>query len=72
MRHVLAGQRHGFAGLRVPALPRRPEVQREAAEPADLDALTLRERVAQGKCDVLGSAQTLTWSLLGMFRSTLE
>src|SRR5262245_26343580 len=46
MRHVLPGQRDRFAGLRIASLARRAEVQREAAEPADFDATTLRECVA--------------------------
>src|SRR6185295_15547290 len=46
VRHVLARKRHRLAGLRIPALTRRPEVQRKAAEPADLDALTGGECVA--------------------------
>src|SRR5262249_37362852 len=61
VRHVLAGQRDGFACLRVAALARRTEVQREAAEAADLDASALGERVAHdledlfdGQLDVLG------------------
>src|ERR1700683_3669186 len=46
VRHVLAGPRHGLAGFRVPALARRREMQREAAEAADLDAIALGQRVA--------------------------
>src|ERR1043165_6660429 len=53
MRHVLAGQRDGLAGLRVTALARRTEVQREAAEAADLDATALRQRVAHDLEDLL-------------------
>ena len=61
MRNVLAGERDRFAGLRVAALARRAEMQREAAEAADLDALATRERVAHDlehllhrQLDVLG------------------
>src|SRR5437588_8242783 len=61
VRHVLAGECHRLAGLGVAPLTRRPEVQREAAETANLDALALRERVAhdlenllQRQLDVLG------------------
>ena len=39
VRHVLAGQRDGLAGLGIAALARRAEMQAEAAEAADLDAL---------------------------------
>src|SRR5689334_18145557 len=61
VRHVLAGERHGLPGLGVAPLARWPEVQREAAEAADLDALALRQRIAhdlenllQRQLDVLG------------------
>src|SRR5262245_8831495 len=61
MRHVLARQRDGLAGLRVAALAWRAEMEREAAEAADLDAAALGERVAHdledlldGQLDVLG------------------
>jgi hypothetical protein len=61
VRHVLAGERHGFAGLGVAALARRAEMQREAAETADLDALAAGQRVAHDlehlldrQLDVLG------------------
>src|SRR5579875_3430890 len=53
VRHVLSGERHGLARLRVPPLAGRPEVQREAAESADLDALPLRERIAHDLEDLL-------------------
>ena len=46
MRNVLAGERDRLAGLRIAALARRTEMQREAAEAADLDALAAGERVA--------------------------
>src|SRR5690606_27165608 len=39
MRHVLARQGHGGPRLRVAAGTRRPVMEREAAETADLDAL---------------------------------
>src|SRR6185503_15506088 len=53
VRHVLARERHGFAGLRVAALTRRAKVQREAAEAADLDAFTRGERIAHDLQDLL-------------------
>src|SRR5688572_13704315 len=46
MRNVLAGKRHGLAGLGIAALPRRPEVQRERAEAAYLDAISRRQGIA--------------------------
>src|SRR5579862_5771010 len=46
VRHMLARERHGLTGLGVAALTWRAKVQREAAEAANLDALTLRERIA--------------------------
>jgi len=46
MRDVLSRERDGLPSLRVTTLPRRSEVQRETAEPTDLDALTRGERVA--------------------------
>src|SRR5690606_28409794 len=53
VRHVLAGQRHGLAGLGIAPLPGRAEVQREAAETPDLDALALRQRIAHDLQDLL-------------------
>src|SRR5690349_10766424 len=60
VRNVLAGERNGLAGLRIATLAGRPEVQREAAEAANLDALAGRQRVAHdlqelldGQLDVL-------------------
>src|SRR5262245_38759333 len=50
---MLAGKRHGLTRLRVTPLPRRTEMQREAAEPADLDALTLCEFLAHDLQDLL-------------------
>ena len=41
VRHMLARQGNGLAGLGIAPLARRPEVQREAAKAADLDALPL-------------------------------
>src|SRR5579864_5361219 len=43
VRHVLLGHLHLLARLRIAARSRRTIVQAEAAEPADLDALALRE-----------------------------
>src|SRR5262249_57703553 len=61
MRHVLAGERDGLAGLGIAPLARRTEVQREAAETADLDAPALCECIAHDlqnllhrQLDVLG------------------
>lgn len=46
MRYVLSGQCYGFAGLRVAAYTGRPEMQRKAAKPTNLNALASRERIA--------------------------
>src|SRR5690606_5952860 len=46
MGNVLAGQRHRFPGLGVAAHARRAEMQGEAAEAADLDALALGQGAA--------------------------
>src|SRR6201991_3725580 len=46
MRYMLPRQRYRFAGLGVAPHARRTEVQREAAEAADLDALTRGQGVA--------------------------
>src|SRR5690606_16199985 len=42
--NVLAGQRNGFARLGIASGARRPEMQREAAEAADLDPFAVGER----------------------------
>ena len=61
MRNVLAGERYGFTRFGISTDSRWTEMQRKTAEPADLDALPLRKRVAHqvqemfhGKLDVLG------------------
>jgi hypothetical protein len=66
MRDVLAGKRDGLAGLRVAPLARRAEMERKAAEAADLDALAASERVAHDlehllhrQLDVLGRKMLL-------------
>src|SRR5580698_5118448 len=66
MGYVFAGQCDGLAGLGIASLPRRPEVQREAAETPDLDALTLRQGIAhdlknllQRQLNVLGRQMLL-------------
>src|SRR5207342_702364 len=46
MRYVLARQRDGIARLGIAAKPRRPVMQREAAEAADFDALAPGQRGA--------------------------
>src|SRR4029453_6731509 len=46
MRHEFLRHLHLFAGLGVASGPRRAVVEAEAAESADLDALTLREGLA--------------------------
>ena len=46
VRYMFAGKRHRLAGLRIAALPRRPKMQREAAESANLDAFSGRQRIA--------------------------
>src|SRR5687768_3348872 len=43
VRNVLLRHQHLLAGLRIAPGPRRPVVEAEAAEPADLDALAFRE-----------------------------
>src|SRR5579864_3958791 len=43
VRHILFGHLDLLARLRIAPGPRRPIIQAEAAEPADLDALALRE-----------------------------
>src|SRR6202043_3885973 len=53
MRNVLTGERDGLAGFRIAALARWPEVQREAAEAADLDAFPLGERITHDFQDLL-------------------
>src|SRR3954468_18545160 len=53
VRNVLAGERHGFAGLGITALPRRPEVQRERAEATYLDAISRRQGIAHDLEDLL-------------------
>src|SRR5260370_1025507 len=60
MRDMLAGQSHGFSGLRIPALPRRAKMQRKTSKPANFDALARRQRIAHdfqqllyGEFDVL-------------------
>src|SRR3954469_18081852 len=45
VRHVLARDLHLLAGLGVAPRSRRPVVQPEAADPADLDAIAGREGV---------------------------
>src|SRR5688572_2011600 len=66
VRYVLAGQSNGLPGLGVAPLARRAKVQAEAPEPADLDALTLRQCVAHdledlldGQLDILRRQMTL-------------
>ena len=66
MRHVLAGERDGLAGLGIAALPRRAEMEAEAAETTNFDSLPLGERVAhdlehllERKLDVLGRQMLL-------------
>src|ERR1700736_2226265 len=46
VRDVLARERHRLAGLGVASLARRAGMEGEAAEAADLDALSLGERIA--------------------------
>src|SRR6185436_18802510 len=45
VRHVLFRDVHFLAGLRIAADARRPVIQAEAAEPADLDAMAVEQRV---------------------------
>src|SRR5450759_258297 len=60
VRYVLSRQRDRLASLGISALARRAQMQREAAEAADLDALALRQSIAhdlenllQRKLDIL-------------------
>ena len=46
VRNIFAGQCDGFTRLGIAADPRRPEVQRKAAETPNLNTLALGERVA--------------------------
>ncbi len=55
MRDVFAGKRNRFAGLRVAADARWPEMQRETPETSDLDPLALGQRVAHQVQQVLDS-----------------
>src|SRR6478752_5209214 len=55
MRNMLAGKRHRLTGLGITSLPRRTEMQREAAKAADLDALALCECIAHDFQDLLES-----------------
>src|SRR5687768_6040065 len=67
MGNMLARQRNRITRLRVAAQPRWAVVQREAAEAADLDTLTRRERRTHHfqqrlhrEIDVVGLQVTLT------------
>src|SRR5580704_4754399 len=53
VRNVLARERDGLTGLGIAALARGPEVQREAAEAANFDALPLGERITHDFQDLL-------------------
>ena len=53
MRNVLARERDRLTGLGITALPRRPEVQRERAEAANLDAVSRRQSIAHDLEDLL-------------------
>src|SRR4029077_5759136 len=53
VRHVLARQRDGLARLGGAAQSGRAVVKREAAEPANLDSLAARERLAHELQNVL-------------------
>jgi hypothetical protein len=64
--NVFAGEGYGLAGLRIAALTRWAEVQREAAEPTDFDAAALGQCIAHdlkdlldGQLDVLGGQMLL-------------
>src|SRR5262245_22208857 len=53
VRDMLLGHLHAFAGLGIAPRPRRPVVQAEAAEAADLDPLALGQTVGHGVQDHL-------------------
>src|SRR5262249_47049906 len=53
VRNVLARERHRLPRLGIASLTGRAEVEREAAEATDLDAITLRQRVAHDLEDLL-------------------
>ena len=53
MRHRLARQRNGFAGLRVATDARRTEMEGKAAEAPNLNSLPFRERIAHQVQQVL-------------------
>src|SRR5215471_4994499 len=53
VRDMLLGHLHAFAGLGIASRPRRPIVQAEAAEAADLDPLALGQAVGHGVEDHL-------------------
>src|SRR5688500_1666691 len=73
MRHVLAGQRHRFSGFRIPALPRRPEVQRERAEAQYLDAISRRQGIANDLQDLLErELHILGWQMFLFRRDDLD
>src|SRR4051812_47059157 len=73
VRNVLAGERHRFPGLRIAALPRRPEVQRERAEAPYLDAISRRQGIAHDLEDLLErELHILGWQMFLFRRDDLD
>src|SRR4051812_4444104 len=73
VRNVLAGERHGFAGLGIAALPRRPEVQRERAEATYLDAISRRQGITHDLEDLLErELHILGWQMFLFRRDDLD
>ena len=60
MRNVFARERDRFAGLRIAALARRPEVQRKLPETANLDAFAAGERIAHDLKHLLSTASSMS------------
>src|SRR4051794_35756258 len=68
VRDVLAGERHGFTGLGVAALPWRPEMQREGAEAPYLDAISSRQGIAHDLQDLLERELDILGGQMFLFR----
>src|SRR6185295_7606935 len=73
VRNVLAGERHCLSGLGIAALTWRPEVQRERAEAAYLDAISRRQRIAHDLQDLLErELHILGWQVFLFCRDDLD
>src|SRR6185295_15359876 len=68
VRNVLAGERHCLSGLGIAALTWRPEVQRERAEAAYLDAISRRQRIAHDLQDLLERELHILGGQMFLFR----